>query len=180
MKFDSLADIYAYNETVHDEFRSFVESLSSETARSSIQGENWNIGQIVEHVSMVHEGGFRICAKLLDKGEVAATAARSVVVGDNFLKHISTIDEKKLVAPERVHPTGKVSIEESLARMEENQTRFRELLPKFESLEGDATFPHPYFGEMTAIEWLILTGGHERRHLKQIRRLVEKLGETKK
>jgi hypothetical protein len=37
---------------------------------------------------------------------------------------------------------------------------------------ADVTFPHPFFGELSAIEWLCLIGGHEQRHLKQIKRVM--------
>jgi hypothetical protein len=49
------------------------------------------------------------------------------------------------------------------------------MIPQFEASSGEATFPHPYFGEMTAVEWLILAGGHEKRHTDQIRRLLDKM-----
>jgi len=33
-------------------------------------------------------------------------------------------------------------------------------------------FPHPFFGDLTAAEWLVMLGAHEARHTKQIERLL--------
>jgi hypothetical protein len=56
--------------------------------------------------------------------------------------------------------------------MEESRNRLNELRPLFESVEcSDQKFPHPAFGELTAHEWLALVGGHEARHIAQIKRI---------
>ena len=48
---------------------------------------------------------------------------------------------------------------------------------KFQKVDGvEAKFPHPYFGDLSAQEWLVLSGAHEIRHLKQIRRVIEAIG----
>jgi hypothetical protein len=75
-----------------------------------------------------------------------------------------------------MRPSGEKSVAESLARMEDNRKKLEELRPMFESWDSVSfKFPHPHFGDMSAIEWLALIGGHEERHLKQIERLLEKL-----
>ena len=59
--------------------------------------------------------------------------------------------------------------------MENSRERLNELRPLFEEFDGDtAKFPHPYFGDLSAVEWLVLLGGHEERHLKQIQTNVGK------
>ena len=60
--------------------------------------------------------------------------------------------------------------------MEENRLRLREIQPLFEAYDGDTVkFPHPFLGELSAIEWLVMKGGHEARHTRQIERILEKL-----
>jgi hypothetical protein len=59
--------------------------------------------------------------------------------------------------------------------MEENAKALRSLRERFEKFDGGAhTFPHPYLGELSAVEWLALSGGHKIRHLRQIKRVIEK------
>jgi len=79
-------------------------------------------------------------------------------------------------APERVQPTGDVSIADSIAKLEENRKKFEEIKPQFEMFGGNGeTFPHPFFGDITAVEWLVMAGGHESRHTRQIVRALEEL-----
>lgn len=177
MQFDSITDIFVENDRVRADLVAVVSDLSDELAFRPIDGEKWTIAQIVEHISIVDEGASKICAKLLGKSEPKSTTAGTAVrVSENFLRHYTTINDVKLEAPERVQPSGTVSISDSIARMDQNRKRLRELQPQFESSGGNpATFPHPYFGQMTAVEWLILIGGHEARHTTQIRKLLERL-----
>jgi hypothetical protein len=176
MEFNSIAEAFYANDRVRSDLKDLVASISDEQATQLADNERWNIAQIVEHISIVDEGASKICARLLANSDrTAPKTSGKLVVSDNFLKHYSSINEVKLEAPERVQPTGNVSIADSLIRMDENRRRLRELQPKFESTVNTATFPHPYFGEMSAVEWLILIGGHEARHTEQIRRILEKL-----
>ena len=181
MIFDSIEDIYSANDEIHAALKSLVSTISEDTAQTSIANEKWTIAEIVEHIAIVDEGASKICAKLLGNAQTAAaSSARSASVSDNFLKHYATINDVKLVAPDRVQPIGVVPIAESVARMDQNRARLYELRSRFESLNSDATFPHPYFGQMTAVEWLILIGGHEKRHTEQICRLLEQVTHLKK
>jgi len=48
----------------------------------------------------------------------------------------------------------------------------------FETNDGNQNkFPHPYFGDLSAIEWLVLIGGHEVRHLRQIKGMIANAGQ---
>ena len=177
MDFYSISDIYVENDRVRAELKRVLAGITDEAANLLADGEKWTVAQVVEHISIVDEGASKICAKLLGKGETSVSAAagsEKPKVSGSFLKHYSTINDVKLEAPDRVQPTGAVSISDSLARMDANRARLNELQPRFETNnEGTATFPQPYFGEMSAVEWLILIGGHEARHTEQIRKLLK-------
>jgi hypothetical protein len=127
---------------------------------------------------MVDEGTSKICAKLIRKAqEDGARAAQKLNVSDDFLNKSVEVRGLKITAPDRVQPTGSVSIGESLSRMDANRERWNELRSLFQEFDGDvAKFPHPFFGDISAVEWLIMAGGHEARHTEQIRKLLNKLG----
>jgi hypothetical protein len=176
MKYETIEDIYAGNAKVRGRLQELVASLLPEQISQLPDGEKWTIAQIVEHIAMVDEGTVRICAKLLKKAEEAGhTSDGRAVITDDFLQKGSEIAAIKVDAPQFVQPTGDQTITDSLARLDDNQARLDDLRPLFESVGGtDLKFPHPFFGNISAHEWLALKGGHEMRHIKQIERLLRK------
>lgn len=177
MNYRSVDEIFAENDRIREELLKTLEGMSDPEASTLVEGEKWTIRQIVEHIAAVDEGSSKVCNMLLKKARNEnRLAAGSIKVSDAFARRIVEVEDENLKAPERVAPTGDVSIPESLARMEENRRRLLEIKPLFERFDGDSDkFPHPVFGEISAIEWLVMKGGHEERHTRQIKRLLEKL-----
>ena len=176
MEYKTVDDVYAANAAIREKFKSAFASLTDEQLNAKPDGEGWSVAQIVEHVAIVNGGALRICAKLLSKGEAAGKANDgSVTLSSAFLG--AGADGQKLEAPEMVRPINNVPIADSIAKLDELQGQYADLKAKFEMVDGiDAKFPHPYFGELSAQEWLVLSGAHEIRHLKQIRRVLAAIG----
>lgn len=174
MKFETIADIYDGNARVRQRLKDLVSPLTPEQTSAPHDGENWTIAEIVEHIAIVDESTLKICAKLLKKAEDAGQAADSgVKISDSFFQKSREIAVMKVEAPDFVKPTGERSIADSITKLDENAERASELRSKFETVNGSSfKFPHPYFGNITAQEWLALKGGHELRHIKQIERLL--------
>lgn len=177
MKFSSIDEIFAHNDRVHAELLRTLDGVSDEQASVLIDGEKWTIRQIVEHIAAVDEGSSKVGYRLLQKARDAGRLSTgSISVSDGFARRFVEIEDVKLTAPDRVQPAGDASIAQSLARMEENRRRFAEVKPLFDQFDGNSDkFPHPVFGDISAIEWLIMIGGHEERHTRQIERILEKL-----
>jgi hypothetical protein len=118
----------------------------------------------------------RICAKLLSEAEAEGKVSNgSFRISPAFASKSEEIAEVKLEAPERVRPAGIRSIRESLDLLNESRERFEQIRTAFEKFDcQEYKFPHPYFGDLSAAEWLLLSGGHKARHLRQIKKLVEK------
>jgi hypothetical protein len=177
MNYQNIAEIYISNDKQRERLRETVGILTDTQLNSLPDGEKWTIAQIVEHMSIVEENMTRICRKLLSSAEAeGSTASGGVVVSDNFKQKAAEIATMKVEAPERVQPTGTMAVEQSLSRMDENRHRLDELRPMFEAYDGTTRkFPHPFFGDLSAQEWLVLIGGHTARHIKQIANLSEKI-----
>ena len=175
MNYQNIADVYAANDKIHERLKETVENLTDEQLNYLPEGERWTVAQIVEHLSLVEDGMTRISRKLLNEAkENGKTSDGSVKISEDFLRKAEKSREQKLEAPDRVHPKLGQTIAESLAKMEENRIRLNELRPLFESVEcSNYKFPHPAFGELTAHEWLALIGGHEMRHIEQIKRILK-------
>ncbi|NOT47374.1 MAG: DinB family protein [Acidobacteria bacterium] len=175
MQYQTISDIYEANEAIRNKLISVVSTLIDEQTSKPAEDEKWSIAQIVEHVSIVDGGMSRICAKLLGKAEADGKLSDGSIDLSNFAAKAAEAGNAKLEAPEMVRPTGERTIAESLAVLEQNQKAFQDLQPLFEKFDGNANkFPHPFFGDLSALEWLVLAGGHQARHLGQIKRILEK------
>ena len=177
MNYTSLEEVYAANDAIREKLKQTVTSLPADTLHARPEGEKWSIAEIVEHVSMVNAGVVRICGKLLSKAEADGKLSNGVLsISTEFIANATGSTDVKLEAPEMVQPVAGASVEESFGVLDTNHTALSALREKFEKFDGcDPKFPHPYFGDLSAQEWLALSGGHEFRHLRQIKRLIEKL-----
>lgn len=179
MRYQSIPEIYEANDRIRAKLKGTVGGLTEKQAAEVPDGEGWSIAQITEHVSMVGNGIFRICSKLLLKAEAEGHPSATPVDLSSFADRASGIADVKLDAPETVRPSGQRSVAESIKALDETQESFRSLQPQFEKYHtSEHRFPHPYLGDMTALEWLAMYGAHEGRHLRQIRRIMEKLGQS--
>ncbi|MBL8124374.1 MAG: DinB family protein [Pyrinomonadaceae bacterium] len=177
MKYRSVDEAYNANDAIRSKLKETVLSFTAEQVDTLPAGEKWTIKQIVEHVSLVNEGVVRICAKLLSKAESAnRLSSGEFVVSNSFVEKGVEVVDVKLEAPEFVHPVHGASIDDSFAKLDASMELAASLREKFQKFDGtEAKFPHPYFGDLSAHEWLVLSGAHEARHLKQIRNMIEKI-----
>lgn len=180
MKYETIEDIYTGNDRVREKLLAILSGLTAEQATSLPEGEKWTVAQIAEHIAIVDENTIRICAKLLKKAQDSGqTSDGRVTMSERFIEGGQKIAGIKVEAPSVVQPTGQQSIEDTLAKLEATAARARELRPLFETVSGtEQTFPHPFFGDISAQEWLALKGGHEMRHIRQVERMLEKIGQS--
>ena len=176
MSSQTIGDVYASNGAIREKMKQLVVSLSDEQKTHLPDGEKWTIAGIVEHIAIVEDGMTKISAKLLNQAKAAGkTSDGKIRLSENFLAKAAETQNLKLEAPERIHPTGKQTIEESFEKMESSRRALEDLRPLFETVEcADFKFPHPFMGDLTAHEWLALIGGHEARHIRQIEKRLAK------
>jgi hypothetical protein len=172
MNYQTIEEVYAANDKIRVRLLEMIGEISDEQANALPDGEKWTIAQIGEHISIVEEGMGRISNKLLNEAKGnGKNSDGKAVISRAFAEKAAGSRNQKLEAPDRVHPTGKQTIAESIEKLKENRHRLYDLKPLFETVEcSEHTFPHPTFGDLTAHEWLALVGGHEFRHLEQIKK----------
>lgn len=175
MKYQNIEEIYTANDQIREKLKAFIENLSDEQADKLTEDGKWSVAQIVEHIAKVEVGMTQISGKLLSEAKKnGITSDGKAFISDEFLQKAGSAQNEKFEAPERVRPEGGKTIAESLKNLEESREKLYELKPLFEQVEcSDFKFPHPAFGDLTAHEWLALVGGHELRHLAQIKRILE-------
>jgi len=185
--YQSIADIYAANDTVRRQLAARIENLS-EAQQTFRPGEGaWSIAEIVDHLSKTEHQMVQLIGMLLKKSE-GAVAAAAATAGDDTTAatagapefqpfslnvFVEKLKDEKLIAPEQVRPGGNVSLADALANLQRTRTAIEGLRPRLEAADlGAATYPHPYFGEFNSAQWLAFVGLHEGRHLRQIENLM--------
>ncbi|MFN6964641.1 MAG: DinB family protein [Pyrinomonadaceae bacterium] len=166
-----ISEIYAANDDVRGRLKEFLSGLAADEANARPGDAKWSIAEIAEHVAIVEYGTYRICAKLLGKAQADNAVVERpghATLSTDFAAAAGEVRDAKLEAPDIVKPTGKMSVADAIAKMDDTAQKLDEIRPLFDTLDCDGyKFPHPYFGEMSAAEWLSLIGGHAERHLKQ-------------
>ncbi len=181
MRYDTIADIFSANKKIRKRLVAMVAGISEDEAAIVPAGEKWSIRQIVEHLAMVDHGAARICQKLLIEAKSTGKPSNgSIAISSRFRQLMERMGDEKVEAPDRVQPTGNVRVSESIDRINDNQINFDSMQQGLETYDlTEPKFPHPYFGPINAVEWLIIAGGHEHRHTKQIERLLERIRSKK-
>ena len=173
----TIESIYAANAAARAKLKELIASLTERELDTLPEGEGWTAAQILEHIAHVNSSTLRICTKLLSKSAESGTSVTYANISEAFREKGVEIATMKIEAPEIVQPNKDMSASESLAALDENMAGFDALRPMFETRDASAArFPHPFFGEITAHEWLALAGGHELRHIKQMRNVAAKVG----
>jgi uncharacterized small protein (DUF1192 family) len=177
MNYQKISEIYEANSKIRGKLIEIVLGLTDEQANALPEGEKWSVANLVEHIAIVENSITRISAKLLGEAQAkGATAGGEAKISEDFRQKLAWGKDQKFQAPERVHPSGKLTIAESLAKLDENKYALENLRPLFESVEcSDFKFPHPAFGDISAHEWLALIGGHEMRHIRQIENVLSRI-----
>lgn len=175
MEYNTVADIYTAHEKVRRGFLDITGGIADDEAAVVPEGEKWSVRHVAEHVAMVESSMARICKKLIEAARTEGTRSDgSVKMSPDFEAISATIADRKFAAPEIVEPTGNVSISDSLAALAKTTSMIDGMRPDLETLDlSGHAFRHPHFGELTAIDWLILRNGHEHRHTGQIMKLLD-------
>ncbi|HMQ03640.1 MAG TPA: DinB family protein [Pyrinomonadaceae bacterium] len=172
----TISDIYENNNKVRRRLLETVSALTNDQLSARPSEEKWSIAQIVDHVSLVNGGMYKICSRLLSKAKEDGRRSTGVFDLDGFRSKAAGIADVKLEAPGIVHPAEARPLEDSIRMLDENAIAFEGLRQMFEEFDANSPkFLHPFLGELSAVEWLMLAGGHEARHLAQIKRIIDQL-----
>ncbi|MBX3281646.1 MAG: DinB family protein [Acidobacteria bacterium] len=180
MEYASIAEIYTAADTVREATRAFADTITAEESEVLAEGETWTLRSIFEHLSLVDDQILWVVDKLVAKARRAAAAdggeKQPPAISDKFGATLNEFASSKLVAPDRVQPTGEIPIPDSVIRLEDSFCGLIALRERIENADlSQHTIPHPYLGELTAPEWMVIRNGHEMRHLDQAQKMLEKI-----
>ncbi len=174
MIYNTVGEIYEAIAHVRAKLGEVSMSLSEADSQSRENGEGWTIAEIIEHLGIVEGGISKIFERLLIKAEAEGQAS------DGRFDPPLSIDEliksaagRKFEAPAHARPEGIKSVEESLVVLEATREALIGLRSRIETVDlSETVFPHPAFGNLNLYQWLIFLGLHERRHLDQMKRII--------
>jgi hypothetical protein len=169
-----IAELLAELDASRAELRALIASLPPDTLTTPPSEFEWSIAQILEHLAMVEDGSGRFFSRMMKDAEASGEreSEQSSVLGLNDSHQIVTANVR-FMAPEFIRPTAGLSPDESLARLDASRARLKEAMRRASGLAlGKVSMPHPAFGPFTAYQWLLATSQHERRHMRQIRRIA--------
>lgn len=119
----------------------------------------WTPLMVAEHVALVEDSTARVLRRLRRVAAGESLPPVPFVPGE--------FKDGRPQAPEGVRPKGGLSLEEVLALLAKARTFLLE-----EAAQADpwhpATFPHPFFGELTALGWVRAAAYHEVHHLRAL------------
>lgn len=179
MKTRPIDEVYAANYAIRQKLLALIASAEPSNLNRLPVGEKWTVTNVVEHIGIVEASAFRVCRKLLGKAEADGKAGDGMITtSDLFAEKGKELFKIKVEAPAIVQPKCEMTIGEALERLVSNREDLMGLLRLFKSHNSsDYHFPHPFLGDLSAGEWLVLIGGHETRHIRQIDAILKKLQE---
>jgi DinB superfamily len=135
--------------------------------------EQWSAAEVLEHLARVEKGIAKLVALKVGEMQAMADAPRESpeMVPVDLTKFTQFEDRAtKREAPERVRPSGEISAEAARAAMVETRGIMLDQLHAADGLAlSQAIHQHPFLGALDLYEWVYFVGGHELRHVQQVR-----------
>lgn len=169
-----LQEIADFNAKIRAELTALVESTPAEKFAGRETPDGWNGHQIVHHLGHVEGAAVKMlegaCAKLLDEGAMPLDANSDSVIA--WMRDRQFLDRKAtpISAPERLRPPAEADVTVAWPLLQGARERTLRLMTSMDGRDlTRVTWPHPIFGPLNGYEWIGFLGGHESRHLEQLK-----------
>jgi hypothetical protein len=167
-----IAEIVAFLNAEREQLVTYVNTLSDSVSQHRPAPAQWSVADTLEHLALLEDSVGRLVSTLIKQarteGDVQDVEMSSIMGTLDQYNVEGT--ETKLVAPERVRPSGAASVSASLQRLTDSREHLLNAVRSASGLDlTRVSAPHPFFGPINAYQWLVLIGRHELRHLKQMK-----------
>jgi len=154
----------------HDRVLQILRDLSEEQVRFKPGPDRWCIGEVAEHLIIIHT---------LVQNHVEQLAASPVQTPqsawkglDDAIVAVSKDRTNRLVVPEIGRPTNGLSRDELLVRLSAIRDRIRNFVETTDAPLRDLCFPHPIHGQKDCYQWILSVAAHCERHLEQVHEVM--------
>jgi hypothetical protein len=166
-----LNEIVELNQTERHALLESVKDLSQEQLNFKPSAEDWSVGEILKHLSVLEGRVTMLLGKKLQEATAAGIGPDPDEVSvlnclDQFPISEPTI---KVKAPPQVAPEHGVDKQVLLDGLAESRTMLLNAVQAISDVDlNKLTFMHPFFGEWNMYQWTLAIGKHEHRHAIQI------------
>src|ERR1041384_2354806 len=152
-----------------------IAGLSDTQLNYKTENDAWSICDIVHHLALTDEANAKLTSNLLKRARVEnlgpdpSPDSSEIHSADDVF---ALMEQPKFQAPQFVAPQAHLPVDDSLARLKGSRERMLEAIEQLSSFDlSKLTFPHPFAGPLNGYQWMLIAGGHEHRHVQQIKRL---------
>ncbi len=152
-----------------------VSGLSEAQLAFRAGDEAWTINDILHHLALTDEANAKLAARALRHARERNTAPDPTP--DQSVLHcldeaLAPIRNTRAQAPEFVTPHDHLASDESIARLRGSRARMLEAIEQLADYDlTGLKYAHPLLGDLDMYQWILIAGGHERRHVAQIGRI---------
>lgn len=158
----------AYLTETQDYFQHAIEGLSTEQLNFKATPESWSIAQCIEHIAITESMGMGMITQLMQAPPDGSKRAEIKFTNEAMIKALED-RSAKFKAPEMIQPTGKFSTSEEAAKsFNAKCEEVKDWIAKTQDDMHNHLMPHPAFGMLDSYQWVLLLGGHCKRHSLQI------------
>jgi hypothetical protein len=157
-------------------FLAQVERVPPERRAERPAPDRWSVAEIIEHVARIDTGVSKLIA--LRSAEPSLVPPEQAVAARMTPKRAAWVRDRSLriEAPERVRPTGTLTLEAALAQLASARAALKAAYQGAEAAVLDNSVhphPHPAIGRVTLRGWVELAAHHDARHAQQIAELAD-------
>ena len=135
----------------------------------------WSVNDILHHLALTDEANAKLTSRALKHAHernVPPDPAPDESMLHCLDEAIAPLNNTKAKAPDFVRPQTHLSAPESLARLTASRARMHQLIEQLSRYDlRQLKYPHPFLGELDMYQWILIAGGHEGRHVAQIKRI---------
>lgn len=132
----------------------------------------WSISDILHHLALTDEANLKLTYRALKHAEQRnvpedATPDESALNALDGLAEI--LRTTKAQAPDFVAPQAHLPARDSIARLKASREKMLESIERLSRYDlSELKYTHQLLGELDMYQWILLAGGHERRHAAQV------------
>jgi len=134
----------------------------------------WSITDILHHLAISDDANVRLATNMLKHAQeknIPGDESPDASVLDSMEQFAAPLSQS-VKAPARVTPRSHLPFTDSLARLEASRAELNDCILQLGQYDlTHLVYPHPFLGDLNMYQWLILAGGHERRHTAQVARM---------